>query len=70
MNWNQLGQVPVPSGVRSPKGQFASSITKVDGATYVLVEVVEVVTVDVLLVVVDVVEEVVVEELEGPEVAT
>jgi hypothetical protein len=32
VNWNQLGQVPVPRGFRSPKGHEASSITKVCGA--------------------------------------
>jgi len=67
VNWNQLGQVPVPRGFRSPKGHEASSITKVCGAfdVLVVVDVVDVVVVDVVGGMVDdvVVVEVVVKEL-------
>ena len=47
MNSNQLGQVPVPRGFRSPKGHEASSTTKVCGADdeLVVVEVGDVVDV-------------------------
>lgn len=68
MNWNQLGQVPVPRGFRSPKGHEASSITKVCGGEYELV-VVEIVVNELVVVVVDmddVEEVVVVDELDGP----
>jgi len=56
VNWNQFGQVPVPRGVRSPKGHEASSITNVCGAD---VEVVVVGMVEVVVVVVGKVDEVV-----------
>jgi len=74
VNWNQFGQVPVPRGVRSPKGHDASSITRVCGvvdevAVDDVVETVVELVVVTLVVVVETDDVGVVVELDDPDVA-